>query len=155
MGQQPPLDLVDAVEQALRASECAGLFGDTWDQLNQTGIRKFFADYADSADFPYLVIGEVGESYEYMTHGPGNNRPYLAHGTLAVNVMATGRRDARELGYAVGRALNDAHLHYIDQRHMSLRLASAQFIPSPLSGPGTPTVFVRMLTFSYDNQGAL
>lgn len=150
-----PQDLTDAVLQALRASNCAQLFGDTWDAATQLGVQKFFADFASDSSEPQAVVSEIGESYQFMTAAAGNEIPYLADGILSVTVYAPGRKQARDLGKAIGRALNDAPLVWTTDRLMMMRMQSAQFIPNPPSGPGVPTMFVRQLQFAYQTQGQL
>lgn len=150
-----PQDICDAVLQQLRGSPCAQLFGDTWDPATELGIQKFYADWSDSSAYPLAIVTEPGESYEFMTAGPGDNIPYLAQGIVGVTVYAQDRKQARTLGEAVGRALNDAPLAWVGGRLMGFRMASAAFIPNPPSGPGVPTVFIRQITFATSTQGSL
>ena len=152
-----PIDLTDAVLQELRASDCAVLFGDTWNPTFEIGIPKFFCDYADSVSYPIAVIGEVGEGYDYFTRGPSPEDiiPFIANGTLQITITAFDRVQARTLGLHVGLALNDADLSWTGGRLMGLRLVQASFIPNPPPATGSPTLFVRALTFAYTWQGSL
>lgn len=145
--------LVDATLQELRRSPCAGLFGDTWD--GAAGLQKFAADYAPEVDAPWLVVLEPGETYEYMSPDEGNHRPFLADGMLQVVIYAAGRQEARDLGDAVARALNDVELRWVGAQWRYLRLASAGYQPVGSTGPGVPTLFSRVLSFSYAYQGVL
>jgi hypothetical protein len=150
------IDLADAVLEQLRNSACAALFGDTWVEATQTGDQKFFGDYAYSPAEPYAVVQEPSEIREYMTPSAGNYRPFIADGTLTIAVYATARDQARELGIQVEFALTDARLSW--PRCVNFMLlrphGPASFLPTPNVGPDTPTVFVRMLTFDYQYQGA-
>ena len=150
-----PQDICDAVLQALRGSPCAQLFGDTFDPATGLGVQKFFADWADSTAYPQAIVGEPGESYQFMTAADGNEIPYLADGAISVAVYSSDRYQARTLGNAIGRALNDASLAWVGGRLMALRMQSAAFIPNPPTGPGVPTVFVRQILFTYESQGVL
>jgi hypothetical protein len=153
-----PQDLADAVLQQLRGSPCAELFGDTWDPTTQAGVMKFFGDYGASPDEPYLVIDEIGETYEFYTAGPGNVRPYVATGQFRAVIFATSRALARRLGVAVCAALNDSDASgfaWPGEHSMYIRMASAMFVPTPETAPGSPVVFNRVLTFNYKYQGQL
>lgn len=150
-----PQDIMDAVLQALRLSNCAVLFGDTWNASQQIGIQKFFADWSDQTGYPQAVVNEPGETYQFMTAAGGNEIPYLADGTLTITVYASDRYEARQLGKSIGRALNDARLSWIGERLLMLRMRGASFIPNPPTGPGIPTVFVRQVVFDYEIQGVL
>jgi len=146
-------NLVDAVLQELRLSACADLFGDTWD--GGGGVQKFAADYAPAVEPPWLVVMEPGETYEYMSPDEGFHRPFIAEGVLQVSIFAEDRQQARELGDAVARALNDVPLDWVGAQWRYLRLASAGYQPVGSTGPGVPTLFNCVLSFSYAYQGAL
>lgn len=156
------IDLADAVLQVLRASPAAAAFGDTWDPAARSGVEKLFGDWGYNPDKPYAVFEEIGETYEFYTAGPGNVRPYVATGTLRCSIFAASRAQARTLGVAVCAALNDADssgFAWPAAHPMYLRMQSAAFVPVPQSGPdGTdvaPTVFLRVITFTYKYQGQL
>ena len=155
------IDIADAVLEQLRASACAELFGDTWvptpgSSGQGTGTPKFFGDYGSDPMQPYAVCQEIGETYEYMTPTAGDYRAYIATGQLTVAVYADARDQARELGIQVAFALDDAILTWPRcVNFMLLRLNSASFVPTPQTGPNTPTVFLRMLTFDFQYQGAM
>lgn len=149
----PAQDLVDAVLDTLRASPCAALFGDTWN--GTSGTQKFFADYASETADPQLIIFEPGETLTFMSPGVGNNRPYLADGTLQVSIFSSSRYTARTLGQAVANALNDAAMTWFNAQLIGFRLVQQGFIPIPATGPGIPQVFNRILTFQYEYSGSL
>ncbi len=151
-------DLADALIQQLARSPCAGLFGDTWDPSTQSGVPKFYAEYAGDVPQPYLVFMEVGESYTFMSPGPGNNRPFLADGTIQAMIFAPDRYQARTLGWAVCQALNDADVNgmvWNGGRLTALRMMNASFVPIPQTGPGSVSIFARAIPFSYQWQGSL
>lgn len=157
-----PVDLADAVLEQLRASECAALFGDTWvptpgSDGQGAGVQKFFNDFAAQTvpAYPYLVIGEGGETREYMTYGPGNYAPFIADGQMSIQIYNDARDEARELGEQVASALNDAVLSWPRcVNFMYLRFdGPGSFVPLPQPGVGSPTVFLYSITFNYTYQG--
>lgn len=156
------VDLADAVLQTLRGSPCAAAFGDTWNAQTQSGLQKFFGEWAaqpqnPSTSFtePYLIAEEVGETYQYMSPQAGNVRPFIADGTLQITIYQTGRTAVRLLGIQVAQALNDVPIYWPGAQPMYLRLASARFVPLSSIGPGVATVFCRVLTFSYEYAGSI
>ncbi len=158
MSYPPAQDLADALIQQLVRSPCAALFGDTWDPATETGVCKFYAEYAGEVAQPYLVFMEVGESYTFMSPGPGNNRPFLADGTIQSMIFAPNRYLARQLGVEVYRALNDADVNgmvWAGGRLVALRMMQASFVPIPQTGPGSVSIFARAITFQYETQGGL
>lgn len=158
MSYSVPLDLADALIQQLVRSPCAALFGDTWDPGTQTGTPKFYAEYAGDVPEPYLVFMEVGESYTFFTPGPGNTRPFLADGQIMAMIYMSNRLVARQLGIAVCAALNDADslgMTWVNGYLKAFRMMQASFMPIPQVGPGTASVFNRVITYQYQTQGAL
>ncbi len=151
-------DLADALIQQLHRSPCAGLFGDTWEPSNQTGTPKFFAEYAGEVDQPYLVFQEIGETYTFMTPGPGNNRPYLSDGSLQAMIFAPNRYTARSLGVSVCAALNDADVNgmtWNGGRLTAFRMIQASFVPLPSTGPNSVSIFARAIMYQYQIQSGL
>ncbi len=151
-------DLIDAVIGAIEAETAiTEPFGDTWDQATQTGVAKFFADFAPSVDLPYCVIGELGETYDYMTRSAGGAVVnYTAPGQMMFSIFAAERLQARQLGFTIAKVLNDATL-LLDsgEQVMEFRMIRSQFNPIPQVGPGSPAVFNRVFIFEYMFQGAL
>lgn len=150
-------DLIDAVIATLENDAAVTeAFGDTWDQAAQTGVAKFFADYAPSVDTPYCVIGELGERYDYMMRARGGVVNFTAPGTMAFSIFAAGRLEARMLGMTVAKSLNDASLT-LDSGEivMEFRLINSLFNPIPQTGIVAPTVFNRVFIFEYMFQGSL
>jgi hypothetical protein len=124
-------------------------------------VQKFFADYTSDIAEPYAWVLETGETYEYLSPGPGNVRPFIADGQLTISILAPNRTQARQLGIVVGSALNDADAMAmtwtgsLPNPLRMLRLLNAAFAPITAPGPGVPAVFARVLTFSYEYQGVL
>jgi hypothetical protein len=152
-----PADLIDAVIAQLEQDVAVTTaFGDTWNQVLQTGTAKFFADLADQVPAPYAVLQELDESYDYMTRVAGGVVNYTAPGQMQVDIWAPDRLQARQLGFVVAKSLNDAPLAWPDQTLMEFRLIRSMFIPSPAgSGPGVPIMFHRMFLFEYVYSGAI
>ncbi len=151
-------DLADALIQQLVRSPCAGLFGDTWDPSTQNGVPKFFAEYAGDVPQPYLVFMEVGEAYTFMTPGVGNNRPFWTDGTIQAMIFAPDRYLARQLGWSVCLALNDADANGMTWNGgvlKALRMMQASFVPIPQTGPASVSIFSRAITFQYSWQGTI
>lgn len=147
-----PNDLVDATIQHLRTTVNTQ-FGDTWN--GTSGTIKFFADYASDFALPYLVVFEIGETYDYMTQAPAGDYEFTSPGQLGIHVYQSGRITCRQLGFLVAAALNDAALTWTGGTLMSIRLAQAAFIPVTEVGPSTPTTFKRLLVFEYMYSGSI
>lgn len=144
-------DLVDAVVFALEANQAVTtLFGDTWNQVAQTGTSKFFTDLVDQVPLPYCLITEIGEQYAYMTGVLGVIN-YRSTGRMQFDVFAASRASTRQLGNAVAKALNDYPLSWPDENNtMEFRMMSSQFIPvNDPSAPGVAIVFRRAFQFEY------
>ncbi len=151
-----PQDITDAILQQLRAGPTAEAFGDTYvPGVSPPGVMKFFGDYADDSPEPICVIRETTETYTYFTPGPQNNRPYLADGQFQAAIFANSRYQARSLGFLVAQVLEDAPLTWQDGVLKYLRLNESMFLPVTGIGPQTPTIFQRVLIFSYQWQSAL
>lgn len=164
-----PQSLFDAMVQFLRANaDVTAAFGDTWNssltllQNNQAGaVAKFWSDYADQCAEPYLVFEEVGESYDYMTATNGVKN-FIATGTAICRIYQTDRAAARQLATLVCGALNDPNTVPLQWpgfnglcQLMELRMMQAAFVPIPDVGPGTPTVFNRVISFEYVYQSQI
>lgn len=158
------LSLVDAIIETLESSTLfTTAFGDTWDQQTQTGVAKIFADMASQVPFPYVVITETGESYEYMTRSVGNVVNYMANGQLLFDIFAEDRYQVWQLGGVLAKALNDSNLYWPGENvdittnaPMYFRMASSQYIPTTdPAGPGVPIVYHRQFMFMYTYSGEL
>ncbi len=152
-----PADLIDAVIAQLESdSNVTTAFGDTWNQVAQTGVAKFFTDMADQVDPPYAVFQELGESYDYMTRVIGGVVNYTAPGQMQCDIWAPDRYQARQLGQLVARSLDDAPLVWPAQQLMEFRLIRSSFIPNPAgSGVGVPIMFHRVFFFEFMYSGTL
>ncbi len=145
------------------SGQITAAFGDTWNPTSQTGTPKFFSDYAGQVAEPYLVFEEVGESYDF--HTPSiNGRTFIATGTAICRIFEQDRAMARQLGVMVCSRLNDCDQppgitqwpgFFGPSVLMNLRMAQAAFVPLPDTGPGTPTIFNRVIQFEYEYQGSI
>lgn len=150
--------LMDAVLTALRTSQAATAFGDTFSSVTGTGTQKFSADFAASPDLPYLVATENVSDRQYMSRGP-TSRPFIDHGVLSLVLVSDARDDVRDLGLLVAGILNDRVFtwsnSYETGRTFYFSLSSP---PSPIpvlaSAEGSPVQFQLVLNFDYMTQGA-
>ncbi len=148
----PSTDLAQAVLVQLRAtSAVATAFGDTWNPTTNTGVMKFFFDWAGQPDEPYLTAIEAWETYEFMTRSPLAAVPYIATGQLQLLLFNSDRQQARALGVLVAAALDDqtAAITWTGSTLMNFRIARAEFASITVTGPNVPIVFNRVLTFDY------
>jgi len=152
----------DALCQVLRlSSTIKTAFGDTWD--GTTGDSKFFTDWADQVDRPYLVFDEVGENYDFDTLQPTGIHSFRAdESVIRCWIVQSGRLATRQLAALVCNALNNC-----DQTNgpitwpdfngtcklLDFRMRRAEFAPNPYIGPAAPATFVRVVTFNYTYQG--
>lgn len=144
---------MDAVLQAVRNSPAAAEFGDTWNNDTQTGVQKFFADFAAEDSDPYAIFTESNEKEDYFTAGYAYTVPSIVVGTLNVSIFAVSRKLARTLGGDIANVLNDYPLTWITLTNfMGIRIMSSGFAPVAATGPGIPTVFNRVLSFEFAYQ---
>ena len=154
----PGQDLIDAVVEALESDiNVTGAFGDTWNQQLQTGVSKFFADISDQVPLPYCVIMEIGETYEYMTRASQDQVWFTSPGTMTFDIYASDRLETRQLGFVIGKSLNDNPLAWPvgGGETMVFRMSKSQFLGMQQIGPQAPITFRRLFTFDYMYQGAL
>lgn len=157
MDNHTVIDICDAVITQLRNSPCAALFGDTYVQgVTPPGVMKFFADWAGDTPIPWLAVEEIGESYEYMTAQSGSLYSYIATGQTVISIFHNSRAQARLLGVAVAAALDDQNMIWAGFDNLMLfRLVTARFEPDSDVGPGSATIFKRVLIFNHQYSGAL
>ncbi len=155
----PSTDLAQAVLVQLRATGAvATAFGDTWNPTTNTGVMKFFYDFAGQPDEPYLVAMETFETYDFETRTTSLTlAPYIATGQMDLWIYQADRQAARALGVLVAAALNDqeAALTFTGFQMMNFRMSRAQFVPVTVTGPNVPIVFNRVLTFDYMYSGSI
>ena len=150
------LDLIDAVIAHLEANtSLTTAFGDTWNSAIQTGVAKFFGDIVDQVALPYCQILEMGETYDYMTMAPGGSFSFTSPGQLMFSVTAADRYQTRELGFLIGKALNDAPLMWPGETLMLIRMSKSQFATNINTGPAVPVIFNRVFIFDYEYSGVL
>lgn len=142
--------LIDTVVALLRAT-AGPPFGDD----GTDGGCKFYADYsAPDVALPFAVVTEVGEAYRWYSPA-GESVPYLASGQLQVDVYAEDRAEARKLGDILSLALTRSDPQPDDGPVLSIQLTSARSAPVVGTGPETPTLYQRSLTFGYQQQRSL
>ncbi len=153
----PSTDLAQAVLVQLRAtSAVTTAFGDTWNASTNTGVIKFWYDFAGQSDEPYLVAMETWETYEFQTRTTSLTlAPYIATGQMDIWIYQSGRQAARALGVLVAAALNDQPLAWTGFQLMEFRMSRAQFVPVTVTGPNVPIVFNRVITFDYVYSGSI
>jgi hypothetical protein len=148
-------DLIQAVIQQLENNSVVQTaFGSTWNQAAQTGVPKFFADQVDQVSPPYCLIEEGGETYDFMTRsGPIGQLQtnFDSPGRMSFQIFAPGRGQARQLGFVIATALNDAPLSWpAENNTMMFRMSRSWFMPmTQPSGPGVATLFCRAFVFDY------
>jgi hypothetical protein len=148
-----PIDLADAIYQTLRnKSQVVQAFGDTWDAQTETGVSKFWGDYADQVGLPYIVEFEPREDYQDMTRIPGQ-MAFIADGDFQLLIFASSRTVARQLGELVIDTLQNAPIYWPGVNPMDCRIKRAAFVPRTGIGPGSSSVFQRALTFGYEYNG--
>lgn len=145
--------LIDEVVRVIRASVGAD-FGDG----NTDATCKVYSDFAPPRDYPYAVVYELAESYDFMTRPTDGPRAYIANGTLQIDVYDGDRGGAKDLGVSVIAAISDNESSFDpdDGPVMALMPMGARFTPYTQPGPDGPAQgFVRSLTFSYQQQRSL
>ncbi len=146
------LDLIDAVIVTLEGTEAVtSAFGDTWNPATQTGVPKFFGDFADQVPLPWCLLQEVGENYQYMTRGgPVGPINLIATGNMQFVIWASTREALRPLGLLIAKALNDAPLRWPNENStMEFRMMNSSLSATGDVGPASPTEFSRVFSFEY------
>jgi hypothetical protein len=155
-----PLTLADAIFSTLRGNpQVVQAFGDTWnsaltleENAGAGNVSKFSADYAPQVQLPFLVEMETRETYQDMTHSPGQ-MAFIADGDFQLWVVASPRYQARELGDLLIMVLQNAPIYWPGVHPMDCRLKMAAFVPQQGIGPNVSSVFQRVLTFGYEYSG--
>ena len=119
-----------------------------------TPIIQMTADYAGTIALPFARYVELGETYTYFAMSRDNpaQRMVISESQFELSIYAMNRELARQLGRQVMNAMDDYKAVYNDGRIMYIEPISAIFIPEPRSGPSTPTVFHRSITFALMEQ---
>lgn len=151
--------LMDAVLQRLRSSAAAAAFGDTFNSTTDSGTQKFSADIAASPDLPYAVLTESPSSRTWMCRTAGGT-PYIDHGAISLDVVASARDTVKDLAGLVVLILNDQQFSwsspYDSGSTMRFRLSHP---PSPVavgdSAEGSPVQYLVQLMFNYESQGSV
>lgn len=147
-------DLIQAVIEQLETNSTVQIaFGSTWNQAAQTGVPKFFADLVDQVPAPYCLIEEGGETYDFMTKsGPIGQleTAFTSPGQMSFRIFAPSRSQARQLGFVLAIALNDAPLVWPAGETMVFRMSRSWFMPmTQPSGPNVSVLFCRAFLFDY------
>ncbi len=118
-----------------------------------------WADYAGPLQpLPYAVVQDSGgESYMFQSNdaqATGYWTHVVSDGLILVNFYAQTKAQARALGIQCVRVLSDtvATLVCADGVLLELRASRADTVPQSDTGPGTPTVFQRVVTLHYRQQ---
>jgi len=117
-------------------------------------IVQMTADYAGTIALPFARYVELGDTYTYFARSSGDpvQRQVINESAFQISIYAQGREIARQLGRQVMDVVDDYKPTYTNGRVMHLEPVSAIFIPEPRSGPSTPTVFHRAITFHLTEQ---
>lgn len=140
--------LVDAVVSYIRASMALEL-GDT------SATPKAFNTYAAAVSYPYAVIFNPQEAYDFQSGTPPT---YIADGLMLITFYSESGTEALRLAQA-------CVLHFLaeedagDGAMMIMGVPILEFRPSQAAsigltdeGTGQPTVFARTVTFHYRQQ---
>ena len=120
-------------------------------------IVPMTADYAGQIPLPFCRYVELGETFEFFTRSAASPlaRDVINHGEFQLSVFAATREQCRQISRSLKTLLDDYQLYYNDGRLMYLNPVSAVFVPEPHTGPGSPTVFHRAVTYRYNEQRKL
>jgi hypothetical protein len=117
-------------------------------------IIQMTADYAGTIALPFARYVELGETYEYFTKSASDpqQRQVINESQFQLSVYAMNRECCRQIGRQIMNVVDDYQAIYTDGRVMRIEPISAIFIPEPRTGPSTPTVFHRAITFALTEQ---
>jgi hypothetical protein len=117
-------------------------------------VIQITADYAGSIALPFARYVELGETFTYLTASASdpNQRQVINESQFQLSIFATNREKARALGRQIMDLVDDYLATYQDGRIMHLEPIAAIFVPEPRTGPSTPTVFHRAITFTLTEQ---
>lgn len=112
------------------------------------------ADYAGQIALPFVRYVELGDTYLYSTKSSGDpsQRQVINESSFQLSVFASNRETARKISRQIMHMIDDYKPTYQDGRVMHMEPTSAIFVPEPRTGPSTPSVFHRAITFSFTEQ---
>ena len=117
-------------------------------------IIQMTADYAGMISLPFARYVELGETYTYFTRSATDPlaRQVINESQFQLSIFASDREQTRQIGRQIMDVVDDYRSTYSDGRIMRLEPVSSMFIPEPRTGPSTPTVFHRAITFALTEQ---
>lgn len=117
-------------------------------------IIQMTGDYTGTIALPFARYIELGDTYTYFTKSIGDprQRQVINESQFQLSVYAQDREYCRQLSRNIMNIVDDFKPVYNDGRVMRIDPISAIFIPEPRSGPSTPTVFHRAITFALTEQ---
>jgi hypothetical protein len=145
-GSAVPPDLVAAVIAWIRQQPAlVSAFGDS------PTTQKFGSDLAaPKTGYPYLNFFEPDEDESYETADQTGLVSSVADGTLALEIVASGKLQVRQLSEQVAAVINNAPLTFADGNLIYLYRTTRKFPTVTGTGPGTNVVvFKRYLEFDY------
>ncbi len=146
-----PPDIVAAIVTYLQGAMQGSLGG----SLTNPAV---WADYAGPLQpLPYAIVQDSGgETYAFQANDPATGfwTNVVSDGRVLVSFFAQTKAQARALGIECVRVLSDtvALLLCADGNILEMRAERADTVPQSETGPGTPTVFQRVVTIHYRQQ---
>lgn len=135
-------DLLAAMIAHLRATpEVVSAFGE---DTTSAASTKFHADAARKAELPWAVYEEVGSDTMYMT-----GTASIETGKIQFAVIASAKKQARDLARLVAEALDEADLVFDDGQLMNLRAGPQFAVPIAAILPGSATGFSHVVVFDF------
>jgi hypothetical protein len=116
------------------------------------GSPKAWPEYAPPVGYPYAIVTNPSESYEYQSRGDDGVIAMLVDGQMQVSFYATSMTEARRLGRTAILKLADQDITFSDGTLLEFRPMSASTTALYEEGVASPTVFVRTVTFHYREQ---
>ena len=113
---------------------------------------KAWPEYAPPVAYPYAIVINPSEMYEYQSRGEDGIIAMLVDGQMQVAFYATSMTEARSLGRIAALKLADQDVTFADGVLLEFRPMSASTTPLYEEGVASPTVFVRTVTFHYREQ---
>ena len=153
MTTYPPIDLVAAVVGRIRSAMGGSLAQAT---TADGTVPACWADYAHQFDYPYAVVVDTSETYEFTSHDPETGRPttMIADGMIQVAFRATDKATARALGRQCIAVLSDQFEELASQEGYvrEMRPGSAASVVVYDQATQQPTAFERVINFHYKYQ---
>ncbi len=113
---------------------------------------KAFSSYATAIDYPYAIITNPSETYEYQSPDSVGVIGMLADGQIEVSFYATTLVESRTLGRLAALKLADQDVLFLDGQLLEFRPMMSATTVLYEEGVAVPAVFVRTVTFHYREQ---